>query len=105
MARSYAAWCWFVRIRHTIPLHHRASRLSPRSELDAYARTGGLAHLDVDREREALVRRLRGRGIVVSLDDGELTCAPTTPGSIDLPPRTADFLFSWAPVGTTVVVY
>lgn len=31
--------------------------------------------------------------------------APSTPGSVDLPPAAAAFLFRWAPVGTEVVVY
>jgi lipoprotein-anchoring transpeptidase ErfK/SrfK len=31
--------------------------------------------------------------------------APSTPGSIDLPPGTAAFIFRWAPIGTEVVVY
>jgi len=31
--------------------------------------------------------------------------APSTPGSVDLPPAAAGFLFGWASVGTEVVVY
>jgi lipoprotein-anchoring transpeptidase ErfK/SrfK len=31
--------------------------------------------------------------------------APSTPGSVDLPPAAAQFVFGWASVGTEVVVY
>jgi hypothetical protein len=38
-------------------------------------------------------------------DSVQLAYAPSTPGSVDLPPAAARFLFGWAAVGTEVVVY
>lgn len=155
---------------------------------DVDARVGALAHLDVDVLHAALLGRLPGRSVVVSVEDQRLTCyergrdvyhtpvtasattptgifhiqakeisvpalywnqvgdilryrygslpdwmpfsggaalqgapwrslfgpgsdavrpryAPATPGSIDLPPPAARFLFNWVSTGTEVVVY